>query len=94
MQQTVLILVQLAEHLQAYYNKWHHNINEKNSVPQSVTKIKAIEWKKPKPRMLNGCASHIMQLNPRPPQGASGAATMSPCCLCPINTHPSYRDAG
>jgi hypothetical protein len=19
---------------------------------------------------------------------------MSPCCLCPINTHPSYRDAG
>jgi hypothetical protein len=38
-------LLQLAEHLQAYHNKWLRNVNEKNSVAQALTKIKALQDK-------------------------------------------------
>ncbi|KAF8218605.1 hypothetical protein L208DRAFT_1463057 [Tricholoma matsutake] len=27
----------------AYFSKWHRNVNEKNSIAQSITKVKAVE---------------------------------------------------
>jgi hypothetical protein len=36
---------QLPEHLQAYYNKWLRNVNEKNSISQALTKVKALQRK-------------------------------------------------
>jgi hypothetical protein len=37
--------IQLLEHLQAYYNKWLRNVNEKNSISQAVNKVKALHRK-------------------------------------------------
>ena len=38
-----------SEHLQAYHNKWHGNVNEKNSITQSITKVQV----KPVERRIN-----------------------------------------
>jgi hypothetical protein len=40
------MLWQLIKHLQAYYAKWKQNFNEKNSVAQMVTKVRALEKKR------------------------------------------------
>jgi len=39
------IFYKLAEHLQAYYNKWCRYINEKNSVSHAIVKLKALTRK-------------------------------------------------
>jgi hypothetical protein len=38
-------LAKLVEHLQAYHAKWKRNVNEKNSVAQVATKVRALEKK-------------------------------------------------
>jgi len=38
-------LIQLNEHLQAYFTKWKKNVNEKNSISQAATKIHALKQK-------------------------------------------------
>lgn len=45
LQCSLLTHIQLAEHLQSYYTKWKKNINEKNSISQVVTKVRALENK-------------------------------------------------
>jgi len=44
----------LPEHLQAYYNKWLRNINEKNSITQAIKKVKDLERKSRDPERSVG----------------------------------------
>jgi hypothetical protein len=44
---------QLPEHLQAYYNKWLCNVNEKKSISQALTKVKALQQKHCNPERAN-----------------------------------------
>ncbi|KAF7971123.1 hypothetical protein HWV62_21994, partial [Athelia sp. TMB] len=39
------IFYKLVEHLQAYYNKWKKNVNEKNSLAQMLSRIRELEQK-------------------------------------------------
>lgn len=72
------IISQLAEHLQAYHNKWLRNVNEKNSISQAITKVKALERRHRNPERSVAAPPALHHQIPAIPYELSGQIAQPP----------------